>query len=165
MDTRIIHRAEMDKLAKLFDADADARTVYWGADLAAVLRHQLAAPLAEELSSSIGGEDPASKPPSHLDPSLATWSDLLNHPNPPIELLKLAKAFAKGCRANAQLLPAEVSTLIYYAVIMVARLRLGQTITALDDDGLRQGLQWGIEQTWVDEKTKKLLAEGAAALK
>jgi hypothetical protein len=165
MDTRIIHRAETNKLARLFDADADARTVYWGADLATVLQHQLAAPLAEELSSPICGEDGTNKPLSHLDPSLATFGDLLHHPQPPIELLKLAKAFSKSCRANAELLPPEVSTLIYYAVIMVARLRLGQSITTLDDNSLRQGLQWAIAQIWVDDKTKQLLAEGAAALK
>jgi hypothetical protein len=166
MDTRTIHRAQTDKLAQLFDADADAPTVYWGADLAAVLRHQLAAPLVEELSSPIcGDENVGGAHLSHLDPSLATFGDLLHHSKPPIDLLKLAKAFAKSCRANAELLPAEVSTLIYYAVILVARIRLGEKITTLSDDGLRQGLAWGIEQPWVDDKTKKLLSEGAAALK
>jgi hypothetical protein len=164
MDTQTFHRAQTDKLARLIDAAADAPTVYWGADLAAVLRHQLAAPLTEELSSPICG-DTSHAHLSHLDPMLATFGDLLHHPNPPIELLTLAKAFSKSCRANAQLLPPEVSTLIYYAVIMVARVRLGKTITALSDEGLRQGLAWGMEQTWVDEKTKALLAEGAAALK
>jgi hypothetical protein len=165
MDTRTVYRAQTEKLAQLLEAEADAPTVYWGADLAAVLKHQLAAPLAQELSSPLSSVDGVSAPLSHLDPSLASFGDLLHHPNPPIELLKLAKAFAKSCRANAELLPAEVSTLIYYAVIMVARVRLGQTITALSDDGLKQGLAWGIEQPWVDQKTKDLLAEGAAALK
>ena len=160
-DTIVIHTAEARDLAKLLDPDDDSLTIYLGADPAIILRHQLEAPLADELSSPIAG---VQSEPVAIDPGIKTFADLFSNANPPIELLKRAKDFAKACRTNPELLPPPVATVLYYAAIVAARLRLKQSITQLADTDLRVGLEWAIAQNWVDEKTKELFKKGLGAL-
>lgn len=165
MDSKVIHAAASRKLAKLIDRSSDSPTIYHGANPAVILRHQLDAPLAEELSSPICGAEDRSEPLDGLDPSLRTFADLFQHANPPVELLRRAKDFAKSCRANPDLLPPEVATLLYYTAIVVARLRHDAKITELDDAGLRSGSEWAIAQPWVDERMKALFRQGLEKLK
>ena len=163
MDSKVIHLAASQKLAKLLDPAGDSPTVYQGADLGMVLRHQLAAPLAEELSSPICGAEGRSLPLVGLDSSLKTFNDLLHHESPPLDLLKRAKNFSKSCRMNPDLLPAEVATVIYYAAIIVARQRHVETITELPDELLEQGINWTLAQPWVDERTKSIFRSGISS--
>jgi hypothetical protein len=167
LDSRFIHAAASRKLAKLLEpasSAGDAPTIYHGADRAVILRHQLAAPLGEELSSPICGAAGRADPLVNLDPSLKTFADLLHHESPPLDLLKRTKEFAKSCRADPDLLPPEVATLLYYAAIVVARLRHDQRITELDDEKLRKGVEWAIEQAWLDQPTRTLFREGLERL-
>jgi hypothetical protein len=160
LDSKVIHLAASRKLAKLLDPAGDSPTVYQGANPATVLRHQLAAPLIEELSSPIFGPDDRSEPMVGADSSITTFDDLLQHANPPLDLLKRTKNFAKSCRMNPDLLPAEVATVIYYAAIVLARQRHGATITELPDELLEQGVKWTLAQPWVDERTKSIFRRG-----
>jgi hypothetical protein len=162
-DSRTMH-ADTKKLATLLDPADDSATFYTGADPALILKHQLEAPLADELSSPICGPEGRATPLVNLDPSLKTFADLLYHADPPLDLLKRTKEFAKSCRAYPELLPPVVSTVIYYAAIAVARLRHHVMITELDDARLKNGLQWSIDQPWVDEKLRGLFREGITSL-
>ena len=55
---------------------------------------------------------------------LKSFGDLLHHPNPPLELLRLTKDFAKACRlSRSGPLPREIATLLYFASIIVAWVR------------------------------------------
>ena len=167
MDSRLIQAAPTDKLAKLFDCDpdSDAITVYDGTDLARILQHQLAAPLELELTSGLCGDKPGStffqKP---ISSEFKTFADLFTSSTPSLDLLKRAKDFAKGCRARADLLPPEVSTLLYYAAIVSARTRLNHSITEMDDFALKKGLEWAIGQTWLDSAMRTLFNAGLAKL-
>jgi hypothetical protein len=164
VDSKVIHAAASRKLAKLLEPTGDSPTIYHGANPAVILRHQLDAPLAEELASPICGAEGRGEPLIGLDPSLRTFADLFHHANPPIDLLKRAKEFSKSCRANPDLLPPEVATLLYYTAIAVARVRHGEKITQLDDAGLRTGFEWAVAQPWVDEKIKQLFRSGIEKL-
>jgi hypothetical protein len=63
------------------------------------------------------------------------------------------------------MLPPEVATLLYYAAILVARRRHGQRITQLDDNSLRSGVEWSLQQPWVDQRTKSLFQEGIGSIR
>src|SRR5206468_50648 len=91
VDSKVIHAAASRKLAKLLEPTGDSPTIYHGANPAIILRHQLDAPLADELSSPICGAEARIEPLVGLDPSLKTFADLFHHPNPPVELLRRAK--------------------------------------------------------------------------
>lgn len=53
-----------------------------------------------------------------------SFGDLLSHPNPPEELLKATKDFAKTCRLGPhKTLPPEIASALYYASIAAALVR------------------------------------------
>jgi len=127
-------------------------------ELGSIFRHQLDAPLEFDL----GNFAPESKAildtsSRSADAPLETFGDLLRHPHPPLELLKVVKEFAKANRDDPESsLPTEIATVIYFAAIVVALTRCGQRITELDDDGLRRGMNWVVAQPWIDELTRSL---------
>lgn len=166
MPTRDIHKSDPHLLSKLMDVDTDTQRVWQPEELGAILRHQLRAPLAFDLITV----DTEVK--SKLDALSATggpapknfW-DLLHHPRPPIELLKLTKEFGKVHRNNPEsTLPRDIATLLYFAGIVVALTRYGQRITQLDNHSLRRGVEWVISQPWVDEPTRLVFQEGLAII-
>ena len=81
-----------------------------------------------------------------------------------LELLKMAKEFAKECRSRPECrLPDEVATMLYVLSIVVA-MTSGHRITKLDRQGLRHVLDWALDQAWIDEPTRRLLREGGRAI-
>jgi len=158
------------KLATLFAlAQTDAQT--WSkSELAAILRHQLRAPLEADLATVVstqadadgGAADVSSRPAAELrlsaDRGIRTFADLLSHPKPPLELVRLMKDYAKVARHDGSL-PLEVATLLYYASLSLARLRCGQSITDLDDAALRSGLEWGVRRSWADDLVRSIFEE------
>jgi len=131
-------------------------------ELAAMLKHQLSAPLdfdisylSEQARERLRVLLPAQGPP------IRSFSDLLHHPCPPVELLAMTKEFAKACRTRRErLLPEEIAAMLYTLSIVVARTKCGERLTKLDDHTLRYGLDWALKQSWVDEPTRGLLREG-----
>ncbi len=157
MDTKTVQSAEPQQLAKLLEPGDDAPTVYHGADPAVILRHQLQAPLTEELSSSIAGM----RIQLELEPAYLKFEDLFHNPHPPIEVLTRAKDYAKACRSNPELLPPEVATVLYYAALVAARVHLNATITQLSETEYREGVRVGdcAALGWM-RRTKGLFREG-----
>ncbi|NUQ66209.1 MAG: hypothetical protein HUU20_27420 [Pirellulales bacterium] len=163
-------REEVDQtgaetLAKMMELAVGEQELWESAELAAILEHQLAAPLEIDL----GSIDPAwpvrLASPASSGPPLGTFRDLFHHPEPPLELLDLTKRFAKRCRTDADCpLPGEIATVLYFLAIGVARCRAGQRISGLDDDSLRHAMQWSIAQPWVDDDTRQLFRESLSAL-
>ena len=96
---------------------------------------------------------------------LKSFADLLHHPAPVKELLELAKDFAKANLDHPESgLPAEIAATLYYASIAAALVRLDARISQLPDADLQRGLKWTMDQAWLDEKTKALLATAAEKL-
>ena len=80
-------------------------------------------------------------------------------PQPPLELLELVKDFAKANADHPENgLPKEIAAVLYYGCIAAALVRLKARISKLSDAELRRGLGWAVEQPWVDEETRQLLA-------
>ena len=170
-----VNMSEPDSSAALFKSKAkdlaslmasgDERGPLWRADeLAAMFRHQLSAPVLMDL----GSFDPRTAGQLKMLTAaqgllLSSFADLFNQTHPPVQLLELVKDFAKANIDHPESgLPREIATALYYASIAAALVRLDKRISQLPDADLQRGLRWAMEQTWLDEKTKSLLA---AALK
>jgi hypothetical protein len=142
-------------LAELLRVGGGADPLWRPEELAAVLRHQLAAPV------EFDPPDPAT---AKRKPAVANFLELFEHPHPPLELLLRTKDFAKANRGRLEgLLPQEVATVLYYASIVVARLRLGERLSDLDDQTVRKGIDWALAQPWVDGPVRRLFTEGRIA--
>jgi DNA-directed RNA polymerase specialized sigma24 family protein len=97
---------------------------------------------------------------------LASLGDLLRHAHPPTSLLEAAKTYAHAyCTAPKPGIPGDVAMVLYYGSIVAARIRTGHRITKLKDQDLAAGIEWVLEQTWVDDSLKSLMREGLQALR
>jgi len=161
-----VFKSRANKLAALL-ATGEERTRLWRPDeLAAIFRHQMAAPMLVDL----GGFDArtANKIKTLSEAQgllLKSFADLLHHPAPVKELLELAKDFAKANLDHPESgLPGEIAATLYYASIAAALVRLDARISQLPDADLQRGLKWTMNQAWLDEETKALLATAAEKL-
>jgi hypothetical protein len=152
--------------AALMGLGLEAQRPWRQEELAAVLQHQLDAPLQVNLAGLGPTRAAQVRVLSEAEGLLLKkWRDLLQHPHPPLDLLCLVKGFAKAHREHPQSpLPREVATVLYYASIVAARLRCGERITELPDADLRKGLHWAIDQAWLDPWLKELFASALNSL-
>ena len=156
-----VSKSRANELAALM-ATGEERAKLWRPDeLAAIFRHQMSAPMLVDL----GTFDPrtATRIRTLSEAQgllLKSFADLFHHPAPLIELLELVKDFAKANLDHPESgLPTEIATVLYYTSIAAGLVRLDTRISKLPDADLRQGLQWTMEQDWLDEETKVLLAK------
>ena len=156
-----VFKSRAKKLATLL-ATGEERAKLWRPDeLAAIFRHQMSAPMLVDL----GTFDPRTATRLRTLSEahgllLKSFADLFHHPAPPFELLELVKDFAKANLDHPESgLPGEIATALYYASIAAALVRLDARISQLPDADLQRGLRWTMEQAWLDERTKKLLAQ------
>lgn len=165
MSHRDLQKTRAESLASIMDL-ANGGELWRQDELAAILRHQLAAPIAFDLSfldaapqqncNALRGND---------DPPIASFRDLFNHPRPPMELLQLTKDFSKACRTRSDApLPDTIATVLYLLCIITARVKWDRRISKLDDRALEQRLQWAMEQPWVDDRTRAILCDGRQVL-
>ena len=143
----------------------DVPAVWSITELAAIWRHQLAAPLLLDLGGMNDAANATVAGHTRSGEKLQTFADLVSHPRPPIDLLQLAKGFAKSRRhAGAAVFPVEIASTLYYLAIVLADLRLGLRITKMDDSQLHRGVQWCLQQPWIDPATRELFDRELRAL-
>jgi len=160
--------SEPERVARFFDLDARPRRLWRSEELGAILRHQLAAPVffdlerfepekAARLQATLAGGVSGGE--------IRSYADLFHLWRPPLELLRLTKDFAKSHLNHPDAtLPREVATVLYYASILVARLRCGESLSRLNEEALLKGVLWVLAQSWVDAETRALFEEGHARL-
>lgn len=149
-------------LAGLMGLDGAADDLWTPDELGAILRHQLAAPVQYDLMLNRAEHDETTAQPAEGQALRGgTFGDVLHEARPSLELLEQIKQFAKQhhSRPNGSL-PAPVARVVYYASIVAAMMRCGRRITRLDDQSLRQGLEWAVAEPWVDQQTRALLQSG-----
>lgn len=154
-------------LARLFDIDEQQQSHWKHTELGEILLHQLSAPLLFDLSNVHSADSGTIDKIDTLDldsDQPTSFGDLFNHPAPSKSLLKLVKEFAKASdqRDNCPL-PPEISTVLYYAAILSARLRLGERISTLSEDSLRNGILWALAQPWLGP-LRQLFTDGLKVL-
>lgn len=161
-----VFKSRPKALASLLAARGEQGRLWRSEELAAIFRHQLSAPVMMDL----GGFDPGSAVKLKVVSEaqgllLKSFSELFEHPAPPIELLEATKEFAKMNLDHPEsCLPGEIAAALYYISIAVALVRLGERITQLPDPELRKGLLWTREQGWVDAKTRETLTRALEKL-
>ncbi|HSI36195.1 MAG: hypothetical protein ACAI43_00655 [Phycisphaerae bacterium] len=132
-----------DSLLLLLNLDEVAATSWSSGDLGQILSHQLAAPLVLEVTDKTCGDAGAAP--------IRSLGELLRHPRPPLELLKLTKELAKSSDSRqTSPIPPEVATVLYYASIATAVDRHGTLITSLSPPEVADGFRWCMNQPWVD---------------
>lgn len=153
-------------LAPLMDLGVECEGLWQPDELAAILQHQLAAPV--EFPRDVWREQtalPIQAMCSAADPPIASFGDLFAHPRPPRELLQMTKDYAKVCRARgAGPIPAEIATMLYLVSIAVAFTTRGERISGLESQGLSHALTWAVAQTWIDAPLRRLLTTARIAL-
>ncbi len=153
-----LHDAEASQLAQFMDL-GDHDGLWSPGELAAIFRHQLASTVEFPF---VALSDPSAKSVQEIclaaDPQIKTFGDLFEHPQPPLELLRMTKDYAKQCRARGESpIPAEVATMLYVLSILVARTRRGQGISDLNDQSLHRLAAWAAEQSWIAGPIRRLL--------
>src|SRR5271154_1131399 len=141
MDQNLDHLSPA-QLAQLLDLNSAPE---WPAreDAAAILRHQLAAPLLPDLLATPGAE-PA-RLQALIQNRLGAESFLrqLTTINPSLELLEAIKRFARFANETpSHPLRGNAAMILYYAAIAAALLRCNARITQLSDDKLRESFTW-----------------------
>jgi len=157
-----LSNSDSDKLAKLLAIDKSTQCVWRPEELGAILKHQMAAPVVFEtagLDLKLAAKIETLAASCGL--LIKSFSDLLHHPSPPVELLRLTKDFAKAHLSHPDSpLPREIAQVLYFGSIVVAMMRTGKRISGLPDAAVRDGLEWAVSQSWMDEDTRGLLEEG-----
>lgn len=159
------HKAISDtdpkQLASLFDLAPDAERIWRDEELGAILKHQMTAPLQVDLINLERGLALKVRTLAESQGlTLKSFGDLLAHPNPPVELLKITKDFAKACRLSPHSpMPHEIASVLYFTSIAAALVRCRRRITGLTNDALAEGFRWVLSRTWLDAPTRSLTEE------
>ena len=159
-----IRESDPGRLSRMLDFDS-LDCLWQPADLQAILRHQLSAPIQSDLAGSDEEGRTAFDSGGLATTRHATFGDLLRDPAPPLKLLEMLKAFAKANMLHPESsLPREIATVLYYAAICAALVRLGRRLSALPAASLRQGITLALDWDWVDPITRELLEDGRRRL-
>lgn len=149
------------KLASLIGDDDIGERIWRPDELAAILRHQLTTPLHVDLAGVGGAAGQLKQAAEARGLVLKSFGDLLQHPQPPVGLLKLMKDFAKACgHSPNSTMPREISSVIYFASIIAAMTRCSRRITRLDNAALLKAVLWALKQPWLEDITRGLFLEG-----
>jgi hypothetical protein len=165
-DHSAVFDAGRQQLATLFDLAPDDEHLWRDDELGAILRHQLTAPLQVDLINLERGLALKVRNLAEAQGlTLKSFGDLLAHPNPPVDLLRITKDFAKACRLSPHSpVPHEVASVLYFASIAAALVRCRRRITGLPNDTLVEGLHWVLARPWLDAPTRSLVEESLQLL-
>jgi hypothetical protein len=159
-------KSHAKELAELMASGWENARLWRPDELAAILRHQMSAPMLVDLGSFDAATATRLKTLSEGQGLLLkSFGDLFHHPAPPLELVQLVKNFAKSNIDHPESgLPGEVASALYYASIAAALVHLDKRISQLPDVDLLRGFRWLEVQPWLDDRTKALLAEAMRKL-
>lgn len=153
------------RLARLFGIGRGDFLGWEDRELRNILLQQLAAPLSKWLKPDSHAFPPAADASTFEISRLVALGDLLNHPKPPLPFLREAKNVAKVSDARPRApLPPAVASALYLSTIAVAMTRCGQRITKMNDEQLREGFGWMVEQSWIDPPLRQMALDALALL-
>lgn len=158
-----VMESDPGRLGQFLMAAVDGGEGEWRShELGAILRHQLSAPILFDCCETDAPTPQFGHPqPEPGQEVPQSFRELFHHPSPPLRLLRLTKDFAKKNWDHPEsALPRDVTVVLYYLSIVAALVRHGQSITKLDNEALRTGISWVIDQPWVDQSTKELCQKG-----
>jgi hypothetical protein len=136
-------------------------------ELEAALAEQISVPVDFDLAALKSAEAKGLRARSDTHGLLLkNLRELFHHPNPPIELLVMAKDFFKAnCTRPHPGMPAEVARALYYLTVAVAWLRHHTRISTMSDAQVVSALDWVAQQRWICDDLHSLAAQAARDLK
>jgi hypothetical protein len=156
MEDRQTHTDSLAALLTLMELGEESR-VWQVQELAAILKHQLRAPLWLALGDFSG--EVVQKIDGLAAAAPGTLDELFHQSQPSCELLELTKLFAKSCNVANGPLPREIAVLLYYLSIATAEVRCEKRLSQLSDEALIRGLAWCGAQTWLDQSIRLVILE------
>lgn len=113
---------------------------------------QLAVPLELDSTQTTPRSD---KPEGLAAPR--TIGELIRHPHPQEDWLLSLKTYAQQHRHHpSSPLPLQVAYMLYYASLVLARVRCHTSISSLSIDDLIAGAHWALAQDWIDPASRQL---------
>ncbi|MGE5611524.1 MAG: hypothetical protein ACM359_19900 [Bacillota bacterium] len=150
-------------LTRLIAFDAEGRAIWPVDNLQMLLHEQLA---SHWQRSGARDQRLRSLLMQSAECAIGSFHDLLQHPRPPIDLLRQTKDIAKQWYQDpGSGLPPEICLVLYYGSIVAAMVRHNERISRLSDDDLRSGASWVARQPWVDAETQGLFRQGLEHLR
>jgi len=157
--SQAVFKSNAERLARLMKLDETTPDIWSKRDLVAMLRHQMAAPLHFDLSSvelnAAGAKARDENLAGAVKQRINSFKDLLFHPEPPLDLLRLSKDFfkrrVKTCKKGSP--EWQIAYLFYLLSILAASARR-ESISTLTAAELRKGVRWVLAREWVDARTK-----------
>lgn len=152
-----IFMTKPEGLARILDVDA---TDLWSPEeMQAMWHHQLSAPIDIDLAAVTSVRATILRnSPQFASFQGKTFGDLFAHLEPPIELLELAKEFAKQTLKDSEETQLkEVASALYYASYAAGVVHYQKIIGSMKEDELRPGFNWALKQNWLDDQTKKVI--------
>ena len=157
-------------LLKFLSLDEDTSEEWQNEDLAAMVRHQLSAPLVADLKAGNSGPSEPEGLHQRLAAAAAigimSFGDLLFHQKPPGELLKASKEFFKRrCARIRKGSPDWMIAFLFYNLSILAARQHNVSISRLTPADLLAFTKWAIKQEWVNATIKDFLLRSAESLK
>ena len=161
-----IFMSRPESLARILALDEEAGDLWAPEELRAIWQHQMSAPVDIDLGGlNTSGAGALQNSPAMQSFKGKSFSELFAALEPPLELLKLTKEFAKQTLKDSEETQLkEVASALYYASYAAGLVRLNMRIGSLENDELLPGFTWGLNRSWLDEGTKQLFAEAKAHL-
>jgi hypothetical protein len=162
--SQAVFKSSAAQLAKIMSLDETTPDVWSEQDLAAMLRHQMTAPLNFDLSSfemkAARAEDRRKTLASATKQRIKSFEDLLFHREPPLELLKLSKEFFKRrlqkCKKDS---PEWNLAYLFYLLSILAAGDHASKVSSLTSNELRIGMKWVMKQQWANNSIRELMNE------
>ncbi len=162
--SQAVFKSSAAQLAKIMNLDETTPDVWNDQDLAAMVRHQMEAPLHFDLTSfELKGRRAEARTETLTSAAKArieSFQDLLFHPEPPLETLRLSKDFFKArTKALKKDSPEWQMAYLFYLLSILAAGSRAPQLSNLTPGDLRKATKWALDQKWVDERTKRLLSQ------
>lgn len=152
-DSNPLSRSAPGKLAGLMQLNP-AEVEWRDDDLAAILKHQLAQPLAPIVAQYMPAGMDEENPSHH---KIKTFGDLFASSAPPAELLDIVRKFARDCRdAGEKTLPSVIAGALYWSAIAAAIATSAGLHSKLSKTDIEVGLKWLSDQKWLTPQLHKL---------
>jgi len=128
---------------------------------ARALSDEMKRPLAAAWSSDLGAVQGVSL---HGSMARMTIGEALLTGQASLRACRAIKEYAQSHRRGPSSVPAEVSTVLYYAAIAAGICQHQCTISSLTFNRLHEGLIWCAAQEWVSEDIRALCSQAASLL-
>ena len=148
-------------LAKMLDSSGPQVSTWQDEDLRGLFQHQLDTSLASAFEYPESGESPTlTQLGKSSVPPIVTFADLLKHDQPPLELLHAMRRMARrSAKETSGAIPDEIASVLYFAAIAVARVRLGERISRSDDNVLRYGFEIMMRRAWIGKDLTEVFGQ------